>query len=229
MYPEDRVLVGVMPDPRDFDIAREQHWYRVPAKHAPKGIHAEYVAFYFTTKFPEDLRWAIHFYARRTGHEMVRRIDLFPDQPNHPRAQERYYKLQLAPLKQKHPPIVSLRWRRITFIQTSWERFMAAHEVNDLFRDDNILIEQLYHTLKGMRIHTERAIEVQEGEAKYIVDLLIPCKRGAVMLSANPSRPSKSLKLAADAPQNIEAIQKAIREHGGSLMKSEQLAQVVSE
>jgi len=229
MYPEDRVLVGVMPDPRDFDIAREQHWYRVPVKHAPKGIHAEYVAFYFTTKFPENLRWAIHFYARRTGHEMVRRIDLFPDQPNHPRAQERYYKLQLAPLKQKHPPIVSLRWRRITFIQTSWERFMVAREVNDLFRDDNILVEQLYHTLKGMRIYTERAVEVQEGEAKYTVDLLIPCKHGAVMLSANPSCPSKSLKLVADAPQNIEAIQKAIREHGGPLMKSEQLAQLASE
>ena len=226
MYPEDRVLVGVMPDPHDFEIAHERHWYRVPAKHAPKGIHAEYVAFYFTTKFPENLRWAIHFYARRTGHEMVRRIDLFPDQPNHPRAQERYYKLQLGPLKQKHPPIPSLRWRRITFIQTSWERFIAAREVNDLFRDDNVLIEQLYHTLKGMRIYTERAVEIQEGGEKYIVDLLIPCKSGSVMLSAAANRPPKALTLAADSAQNIEAIQAAIREHGGSLMKSDQLVKV---
>ena len=76
MYPEDRVLVGVMPSPRDFELARAEHWYRVPREHAPKGIHAEYVAFYFTKAFGEDLRWAIHFYARRTGHELLRRCDL---------------------------------------------------------------------------------------------------------------------------------------------------------
>ena len=84
MYPEDRVLVGVMPHPRDLEIAREQHWYRVPEKHAPTGIHAEYVAFYFTKAFGVDLRWAIHFYARRTGHELVRRINLLPDAPGGP-------------------------------------------------------------------------------------------------------------------------------------------------
>jgi hypothetical protein len=226
MYPEDRVLVGVMPDPHDLEIARDQHWYRVPVSHAPKGIHAEYVAFYFTSKYPEDVRWAIHFYARRTGHEMVRRIDLFPDQPNHPRANERYYKLQLGPLKQKQPPIPSLRWRRITFIQTTWERFVAAREVNDLFRDDNVLIEQIYHTLQGMRIYTERVVEVQEGGEKYTVDLLIPCKSGSVMLSAAANRPSKALGLATDSGQSVEALQAAMRACGGPLMKSEQPAGV---
>ena len=105
MYPEDRVLVGVMPNPDDLFYAREQHWYRVPVKHAPQGIHAEYIAFYFTKKYPPNLRWGIYFYARRTGHEMVRRIDLLPDQSKHPRAKEPYYKLQLGPLKSKEPPI----------------------------------------------------------------------------------------------------------------------------
>ncbi|MBN1427816.1 MAG: hypothetical protein JXB07_05475 [Anaerolineae bacterium] len=229
MYPEDRVLVGVMPDPQDFELARDRHWYRVPAKHAPKGIHAEYVAFYFTSKFPEDLRWAIHFYARRTGHEMARRIDLFPDQPNHPRAQERYYKLQLGPLKQKHPPILSLRWRRITFIQTTWERFTAAHEINDLFRNDNVLVEQIYHTLKGMRVYAERAVEVQEGQEKYIIDLLVPCKHGSVMLSTNANRPSKALMLSGDQSQTFEAIRSAIRENGGPLMRTEETSRSRSE
>lgn len=215
MYPEDRVLVGVMPDPHDLEIARDQHWYRVPAIHAPKGIHAEYVAFYFTSKFPEDLRWAIHFYARRTGHEMARRIDLFPDQPNHPRAQERYYKLQLGPLKQKQPPIPSLRWRRITFIQTTWDRFVAAREINDLFRSDNTLIDQIYQTLRQQAIYTERVVEIQEGQKTFIVDLLIPCKHGPVIMTTGAERPSKALRLATGVEDNIEALQVAIRENGG--------------
>nr|MBN1229248.1 hypothetical protein [Anaerolineae bacterium] len=132
MFPEDRVLVAVMPYPRDLEIARDQHWYRVPVKYAPSGIHAEYIAFYFTKAFGEELRWAIHYYARRTGHELVRRVDLLPDEPNHPRAQDQYYKLQLGTLRGKNPPIVSNRYRRITFIQTSWECFNRATEMHDL-------------------------------------------------------------------------------------------------
>jgi hypothetical protein len=60
------------------------------------------------------------------GHELVRRRDLLPDEPDHPRADEGYYKLQLGPLKQLELPIYSLRWRRITFIEISWDRFTAA-------------------------------------------------------------------------------------------------------
>src|SRR5690242_15463627 len=133
MYPEERGLVGVMPDPHDCEIVRDQMWYRIPQRHATKGIHAEYIAFYFTKKFSEDLRFAVHYYRRRTGHELVLRFDLFPNQPDHPRAQEPYYKLQISLLKQKDPPIRSLRWRRITFIQTTWDRFVKAREINDLF------------------------------------------------------------------------------------------------
>jgi hypothetical protein len=215
MYPEDRVLVGVMPEAHDFEIALDQHWYRIPVKHAPSGIHAEYVAFYFTSKFPEDLRWAIHFYARRTGHEMARRIDLFPDQPNHPRAQERYYRLQLGPLKQKQPPIPSLRWRRITFIQTTWERFVGAREINDLFRSENTLVDQVYQALKDQNIYTERAVDIQEGQKTYSVDLLIPCQHGPVTMTAGVERPSKALRLVTGVRENLEALQLAIRENGG--------------
>lgn len=215
MYPEDRVLVGVMPEERDLEIALEQHWYRVPARHAPSGVHAEYVAFYFTSKFPQDLRWAIHYYARRTGHEMARRIDLFPDQPNHPRAQERYYKLQLGPIKRKQPPIPSLRWRRITFIQTTWDRFVTAREINDLFRSDNTIVDQVYHALKEQGIYTELAVEIQEGSKAYTVDLLVPCKNGPVIMTAGLERPANALRLETDIGQNIEALQLAISENGG--------------
>jgi hypothetical protein len=218
MYPEDRVLVGVMPNPRDLEIAREKHWYRVPVQHAPSGIHTEYVAFYFTKRFGPDLRWAIHNYARRTGHELVRRVDLLPDEPAHPRAQQHYYMLQLGPLKERVPPIVSLRWRRITFIQTTWDRFIQAREINDLFSSDDIFVDRLYNALKAEGIQPERAIQVRAGRETYTVDLLIPCQNGPVMLSTTDQRPAQSLLLEGDADQTLAAVHAAIEQKGGPLM-----------
>jgi hypothetical protein len=146
MHPEDRVFVAVMARPRDFEIARDQSWYRVPEKKAPRGVFFEYVAFYFTAAFAEA-KYAVHYYARRLGHELVTRRELLPDEPDHPRAGESYYKLQLGPLQKREPPIVSLRWRRITFIHTTWDRFQAAREINDLFIEDAEFVDRQYHAL----------------------------------------------------------------------------------
>ena len=85
-----------------------------------------------TKSFGED-RWAVHSYAPVEGHELVTRRDLFPAEPDHPRAGQWYYKLQLGPLEHKLPPIVAHCWRRVTFIVTSGDRFMQAVEINDLF------------------------------------------------------------------------------------------------
>ena len=43
--PERRVLVALMNNRRDFAIARDQHWYRIPVKSAPRGIDSKYIAF----------------------------------------------------------------------------------------------------------------------------------------------------------------------------------------
>jgi hypothetical protein len=217
-FPEDRVLVGVMPNPQDFEIARQEAWYRVPYKHALKGIHAEFIAFYFTSKFSEDLRWGVHYFARRTGHELVRRIDLFPDQPNHPRAQEHYYKLQLSMLRQKDPPILSARWRRITFIQTTWDRFVNAREINDLFVTGDEFVDRVYHALKARGILADRQVAIREGSEQYTVDLVVPCQDGAVYISGGNERPKRSLSLLRDEAQDLDRIDQAIRKHGGPIM-----------
>ena len=54
MYPEDRVLVAYVPRPSDFDLIRRDGWYRIPQRSAPKGLHAEYIAFYFGAAFGEE-------------------------------------------------------------------------------------------------------------------------------------------------------------------------------
>ncbi|MFQ5577989.1 MAG: hypothetical protein ACE5G8_13480, partial [Anaerolineae bacterium] len=122
IYPDDRVLVAVMNNPRDWDIVQAEGWYRIPVKRAPDPVpNIDLIAWYFTKAFGSD-RWAVHYYARLQGHELVTRADLLPAEANHPRAGQWYFKLLLDPPRHKLPPIVSHKWRRITFIATTGDR-----------------------------------------------------------------------------------------------------------
>ena len=131
MLPEDVVLVAILNNERDFTIVRDEGWYRIPAERAPEGIHAQYLALYQTKTFGDDA-FAINYYARITGVELVKRIDLFPSESDHLRAQAPYYKLLLGPLVRLPHPIISRKWRRLAFLVTTGERFQKAWELNDL-------------------------------------------------------------------------------------------------
>ncbi len=175
----DRVLVGVLPQPSDFEIARDQGWYRIPQRRAPPSTtDAAILALYFTSAF-KDEKWAIHWYAEVRGHELVLRRDLLPGEPEHARADEPYYQLQLGPLVRREPPIPSLRWRRITFIQTTWDRFNDAEEINDLYTSG---VDGLYVTLKESGFFPEREYLIREGGREYVADLAIPCREGTVVI-----------------------------------------------
>lgn len=179
MYPDDRVLVAYVPRPEDFAIIEDKGWYRIPQQHAPKGLFAEYFAFYFGRHFGPR-KWAIHCYAERKGHELVLRRDLFPDETGHARADDPYYKVQLGPLQWLERPIVSLRWRRVTFIHTTWDRFQAATEINDLFIDGGEFVDRLYTTLKEQGIQAERHYRVEEPGVVYELPLTVLCRDGRV-------------------------------------------------
>jgi hypothetical protein len=147
MYPEDRVLIAYMPDPADFALLQNEGWYRIPLKHAPKGLHAEYYAFYFGRDFGPK-KWAIHVYARQLGHELVTRRELFPEQVDHPRAHDLYYRVSLGELEERTEPIVSLRYRRLTFMHTTWDRFIDAREISDLMIQGGEYVDRAFATLK---------------------------------------------------------------------------------
>jgi hypothetical protein len=188
MHPEDRVLVAVINRPHDFEIARDLGWYRVPESRASRGAFFEYVAFYFTSAFG-DLGWAIHYYARRLGHELVTRRELLPDEPDHPHAAEPYYKLQIGPLMRREPPIVSLRWRRVTFIHTTWDRFEAAAEINDLFAEGGEFVDRLYHALRDGGLAPERHFPLHEAGVAYVTDLAVPCRSGVLRVNVMGAGP----------------------------------------
>jgi hypothetical protein len=207
-HASDRVLVAIMNNPRDFEIARDEGWYRVPARHAPQSTtEAAALAFYFTKAFGDE-KWSIHWYGAVRGHELARRRDLFPGEPDHPRADEAYYKLQLGPLIELELPIYSLRWRRITFIETSWDRFSAAEEINDLYASG---ADGLFVTLKEEGFWPEREFEIREGGAAYTVDLAIPCQEGTVAIAVG-DRPAPVDALRDPDP---ETVRQAVENLGG--------------
>ena len=129
----ERVLVAVMNNTRDWDIAQRQGWYRIPIKRAPRRVAADYVAFYFTGAFPPDLRHRVVFYAPIEAYRLAARAALLPDEPDHPRAQDLYYRIEMGPMRRLARPIVSERFRRITFIPTTMERLLSASEILDLW------------------------------------------------------------------------------------------------
>lgn len=196
MYSEDRVLVAIMNNQPDWQRVQTEGWYRIPVKKAPAVVpNIDWVAFYFTRVFKAD-KWAIHFYAAVEGHELVSRRDLVPDQPDHPRAGNWYYKLMLGPLEHKIPPIVSNKWRRITFIETTGDRFEHAVELNDLF-DRESPLGRLYVTLKEEGYEVEQFWNVRQGRADYRVDLAVSTEKGwlPVNLTARERTPSNVLQL----------------------------------
>lgn len=135
IYPDDRVLVAIVNDQKDWQRVLDEHWYRLPVKHAPSIVpNFDWLAFYFPAKFGSD-RYAIHYYAKVAGHELVTRRDLIPAEADHKRAANWYYKIELGDIHHRLPPIVAETWRRITFLFTTGDRFEAAREIRDLQAD----------------------------------------------------------------------------------------------
>jgi hypothetical protein len=224
MYPEDRVLVAVMSRPQDLEVARAEGWYRIPAGHAPRGVFFEYVAFYFTAAFGPE-KWAVHYYARCLGHELAVRRDLLPAEADHPRADEPYYKLQIGPLQRREPPIASRRWRRVTFIHTTWDRFQSAGEINDLFAEGGEFVDRLYHALREEGLAPERRYPVREAGGEYVVDLAVPCQEGvlAVEVAGGEQELGGALRLSLeqldnDLPGCLATIRAEVQWRGGELL-----------
>jgi len=126
------ILVTYLPTRKDLDIARMLGWYRIPLKTSPKIIEVDLFAFYQGNSFGIEHRWQIEFVAEYKGHELTRRVDLLRDEPDHPRANEEYFKIQLSPLVRLEPPILAGSWKRITFLYTTGHQLNQANVVNDL-------------------------------------------------------------------------------------------------
>lgn len=129
--PSDLILVTILNDPRDLEIARLLGWYRIPLRSAPKVVAVDYLAFYQTAAFKEH-KWQIQYTAPVRGHELTTRLALLRDEPDHPHANHEYFKIQIGPLETLPRPVRSGNWKRVTFLYTTGEYLLNAETLTDL-------------------------------------------------------------------------------------------------
>lgn len=137
-----RVLVCVVRDPSDWRRVCEAGWYRIPVLHAPRGLAADYLAFYQTGAFGMQ-GCCVRYAAAVRQIRLVRRVDLLPEETHHPRAAQRYWQYLLAPLEELPLPVPARRLRRVTFIPTTWGQLRRAHDVTELWHAPEPLSEPL--------------------------------------------------------------------------------------
>ena len=147
MYADDRVLVGVINRKRDLTIAKNRRWYRIPQSKLRRGLNAEYVAFFLSRQVFGERGGCIAYFARVTGLELARRRDLLPGESA--RADDLYYKVQFRNLVEKYPPIENYPARSISFIRTTWDRFISAETINDLYSAADFYVDRVYYALRG--------------------------------------------------------------------------------
>ena len=182
LQPTSLILVCLLPTPRDLEIARLLGWYRIPLRTAPKVVAVDHLAFYQPSTFGKR-GGQIEFVAEVRGHELTTRDELLKDEADHPRAKEEYYKIQIGGLEKLKQPILSEKWKRITFLYTTGEYLLQAKTLNDLVvdSDERELLwrslreraenEQLYKTdLPDIEVPPEvlmRLLGIKESEGTY--------------------------------------------------------------
>jgi very-short-patch-repair endonuclease len=146
------VLVAVLNNGEDLRRAASEGWYRIPQRTAPRRIGADYLAFYQTGAFKDqDEAQTVTYYAPTRRYRLLTRREILPAEPNHPRADEYYFRIELGPLQRLERPVPAAKFRRVTFIHTTLERLLTAQDVVELFRQDDPF-ESLWSALREHRL-----------------------------------------------------------------------------
>lgn len=176
------VLIVLVKEQKDFHIAKTQCWYRIPTtSRIPSNLRdgsVRYIAFYFPKAFGE-LKNSIRYYAKITKVETVSRKVLFPHEPQNNKSGRTYHKISFSELTELSVPIVSRRGRQLLFVPTTWSKFSAAKEINDLF-NDSPLEEKLWIELKKRNWPAERQVLLRTNEQNWVCDFVFYCAKGTV-------------------------------------------------
>jgi hypothetical protein len=218
MFPEDRVLVGVIKRKRDLNILLNEYWYRIPQAQMPRGVNVEYVAFFLSGSVFKERKGGVHYFARRTGLELHYRRELLPKEPDHPRADNVYYQVQFEDVREKKPPILNPTRRSLAFIHTTWDRFVNATLIADLYSTADYYVDRIYHALRSSGIQPDRYWEAERKETGLAPQLRILCQNGTVIASSE--RDDNSIFLDIDQPEDaiLAKIRADIASKGGVVM-----------
>ncbi len=148
------VLVAVLNNAEDLRHAAAEGWYRIPQRSAPPRVGADYLAFYQTGAFgKEPEAQTITYFAATRRYRLLTRRELLPDEGDHPRAEDFYFRIEFGPLQRLASPIPSATMRRVTFIHTTFDLLTRASDLRDLFiptQEDPF--HRLWDALKANRL-----------------------------------------------------------------------------
>ncbi len=182
------VLIAYIPTAGDLKIAHKKKWYRIPAnrKIVPRMVKnnsIQLIAFYQPAVFKTDA-FAVRYYAKVKGIELVERKKLFPDEPLNEHSNNLYYKINIEKLLRLPKAIKSLRHRRILFITTTVKKFEQAKEINDLFYGTSIE-EKLWKALTVNKIRPERQFLESVNNNNFYLDFALFCKKSKIAIECD--------------------------------------------
>lgn len=238
---ENTALVAIVPSRRDWNLVREQGWYRIPVRAAPamvKDGSFTHLAFYFPSEFGVE-KYSIRWYAKVEGITLRKRKELI-DEPQHRNAEQDYYVLAVPGLRKLPNPIHSRKPRRLLFVPTTVAKLLTAPEINFLF-NDSPLENLLWTRLMELGIPSERQFEVPVGPSRFKLDIAVFCKQRSIGLECDgdehhmrrsaverDKRRSNILQslgwsvmhfttqaLSKDMPGTLQLVQESIAQYGG--------------
>jgi very-short-patch-repair endonuclease len=232
------VLVGVLKDRRDFNILLTGNWYRIPVTHAPKR-RFDYLAFYQPAPFGRQGK-RIRYYTRVLNWRVIKRGDLLPDEPSHPRARDYYLQIRVGKIKKLPRPIRNIIPRRISFGFTTLNHLLKSKDILQLY---NITPTELMvgDGLKEAGIRVIPQYYVKGKQKRYFLDFAIFCQKGMIAIECDNKKAHSILgqlkkdkikdnflkkqgwtvirlpedNIVSNLPDCIKRIKKAVRKLGG--------------
>jgi very-short-patch-repair endonuclease len=177
------VLVGVIKDRRDLGILLRDRWYRIPVKHSPARKFG-YLAFYQPQAFGRR-GGTIRYVAPVLGRTIARRRDLLPAEPDHARADDKYWCYRVGKPLRLPKPVPNLAPRRVTFAFTTLRRLFESHDILDVFGVppiERMLKDELAKA--GIRAFPEFTVSLEPGR-RYRLDFAVFCARGPLAIECD--------------------------------------------
>ena len=178
------MLVAVIKDWRDLSLLLHEHWYRIPVAHLPKRAFT-HIAFYQPAAFGQAGK-GINFYARVHEREVRTRLELLPDESNHPRADDSYSKFSFKKIIALKRPIKNVIPRRVSFGFTDLASLKRARDILELYhvpKTEQLMAEALAE--RGIKTKSELTVVDPKSKRRVRLDLVVECVDGRIAIECD--------------------------------------------
>lgn len=222
------VLVAVVNNEADLRRAASEGWYRIPQRRAPRRVGADYLAFYQTGAFGSRTEArTISYYAAIRHYQLLARAELLPEDADHARADEYYFRIEIGPLLRLAQPVAATTFRRLTFLNTTLERLLRAQDVTEL-KLEGEPFQALWNALRANRLRplpnrlagewpVDIALRVRNGHLGIRMDESSDMREASESLDGWTILRISENRVATDLEGCLREVAAALVDMGGSL------------